>query len=58
MCCVQALAETCMSHNPIQRPGVMEVIPKIRAMLDALPAEEMAYSGASRLSSTALGEST
>lgn len=47
-----------MSHNPIQRPVFMEVIPKIRAMLDALPAEEMAYSGASRLSSTALGEST
>jgi hypothetical protein len=39
---VQELAMECMSHVPAQRPTFVEIVPRIEAMLEALPPEEHA----------------
>jgi len=36
----QDLAMACMSHVPAQRPTFVEIVPRVRAMLEALPPEE------------------
>ena len=32
----------CMSHVPAQRPTFVEIVPRVEAMLEALPMEERA----------------
>ena len=36
----QELAMECMSHVPAQRPTFVEIVPRVKVMLEALPPEE------------------